>query len=155
MPTVERSIEIAATPQDVWGVLADPSLVSKIFPDVISVTTSPPGMAHVGQKNNIIYKIGGRRQKGSFETTEVTPNERLSFKQISGGLLKKYLSTTTLTPFKKGTKLTTTVDYEVAAGFLGKILSATVVNRTVRKNVLSSTTNTKELAELKEMSSTT
>jgi carbon monoxide dehydrogenase subunit G len=153
MPTVERSIEIAATPQTIWSVLGDPSLVPKIFPNVISVKTDPPGMAHVGQKNTLLVHVGGRRSQAIIETTEVVPDKKLSVRQTSGGMLKKYDSTTTLTPLKKGTKLTTTVDYEVAAGFLGRILSATLVNRTVRNNILTSAKNLKELAELKEMPS--
>ncbi len=155
MPIIERSIEIAATPQTVWSIASDPSLTPKLFPDVVSIRSDPQGLATVGQKNVIVAKVGGRRTEATFETTEVMPNEKLSLRQTSGGLLKKYVSTTTLSPTKKGTLATTKVDYEVAAGFLGKILSVALVNRTVRKNILSSSTNLKELAELKEMPSGT
>jgi hypothetical protein len=104
--------------------------------------------------NTILFKVGGRRNEGVFETTEVVPNERLTVKETKGGLLKKYESTTTLSPLRKGTKVTTKVDYEVAAGFLGRVLSLALVNRTVRNNVNASIRNLKELAELKEMPGT-
>lgn len=151
MPTIERSIEISASPQTVWSIVEDPILLPKVFPNVISVKTDPPGMAHVGQKNTLLVHVGGRRSEATFETTEVVPNEKLAFKQTSGRLLKNYVGTTTLSPLRKGTKATVRVDYEVAAGFLGRILSAAVVTRTVRNNVLASIKNVKELAELKEM----
>ncbi len=155
MPTIERSIEITATPQTVWSILSDPSLTPKLFPDVVSIRSDPPGLAAIGQKNIFVAKVGGRRTEATFETTEVMPNQKLSLRQISGGLLKKYVSTTTLSPTKKGTNATTKVDYDVAAGFLGRILSVALVNRTVRNNVLASSKNLKELAELKEMPSGT
>ncbi len=151
MPIIERSIEISATPQSVWSIVSDPSLTPKLFPDVVSITSHPPGLAALGQKNTIVAKVGGRRSEATFETTEVVPNQKLSLRQTSGGLLKKYVTTTTLSPMKKGTQVTTKVDYEVAAGFLGKILSVALVNRTVRNNILASIKNLKELAELKEM----
>ncbi len=155
MPTVETSIEIAASPDIVWSVAGDPSLVSKIFPDVISATTTPPGMATVGQKTTLVGKVAGRRIQGIFETTEVVPNKKLVVKQTSGSVIKSYFSTLTLEPTKKGTRVSNRVDFEPAGGYLGKVLSALVINRTVKRNILASVNNIKELAELKELPSQT
>ncbi len=154
MPTIEQSIEIAASPQTVWSIVSDPSMTPKIFPDVVSAKVEPPGPASVGQKSTLVVKVGGRRSEGTFETTEVVANQKLSVRQVSGSVLKKYESATSLTPTKRGTRVTGTIEFEAAAGFIGKILSVAVINRTVRKNVTASLKNIKELAELKEMPST-
>jgi carbon monoxide dehydrogenase subunit G len=153
MPTAERTVEISASPETVWSIIADPSMIPKLFPDVVSVVSDPPGPAAVGNKLNMTAKVAGRRVQQSLETTEVVQNRKLSTKQLPGGLLKTYLGTFILEPSKKGTRTTQKVEFEVSAGYLGKVLSALVVNRTVRKNILVSLTNLKELAELKELPS--
>ncbi len=154
MPTFERSIEIAASPETVWKIAADPTLGPKIFPDIISVTAEPPGMAHVGQKVTITGKIAGRRVQNTNETTEVVPNKKLVLKGLPGGLMKTFVRTLTFEPTKKGTRFTSKTEYEASAGYLGKFLSLLVVNRTLKKNLEVSGNNIKELAELKELPGT-
>jgi carbon monoxide dehydrogenase subunit G len=154
MPTIEQSVEIAASPQTVWSIISDPTMTPKIFPDIVSAKIEPPGPAAIGQKSTLVMKVRGRRSEGTFETTEVVANEKLSIRQVSGSLLKKYDSTLGLTPTKRGTRVTETVEFEPAAGFLGKVLSVAVINRAVRTNVNASLKNVKELAELKELPST-
>jgi carbon monoxide dehydrogenase subunit G len=151
MPTVQRSIETAASPETVWSIISDPTLVPKVYPDAVSITSTPPGMAQVGQKNEIVAKVGGRRTHMTTETDEVVPNKKLVFHQIPGGLMKTFVNTTTLEPSKKGTRLTIKTEYEASAGYLGKALSVLFVNRVAKKNLQVSADNIKELAELKEL----
>ncbi len=155
MPTFERTIEIAASPETVWKIAADPTLAPKIFPNVISVIAEPPGMAHIGQKVTLTGKIAGRRVRNTNETTEVVPNKKLVFKGVPGGLLKTLVRTLTFEPTKKGTRVTAKTEYEASVGYLGKVLSVLVVNRTLKKNLEVSENNLKELAELKELPGTT
>ena len=51
MPAFERSIEIAASPETVWKIAADQSLVPKIFPDTISVNADPPDWRRSGRRS--------------------------------------------------------------------------------------------------------
>ncbi len=154
MPTFERSVEIAASPETVWKIAADPTFAPKIFPNIISITADPPGMAHVGQKGTITGKIAGRRVQQTIEVTEVVPNKKLVNKNVPGGLMKTFVSTLTLEPTKKGTRATQKAEYEASAGYLGKFLSVLIVNRTLKKNLEVSGNNLKELAELKELPGT-
>ncbi len=154
MPTFERTIEIAAPPETVWKIAADPTLTPKIFPDAISVTAEPPGMAHVGQKVTVTAKIAGRRVQQTGETTEVVPNKKLVLKGVPGGFVKTLVDTLTFEPTKNGTRATAKAQYEASAGYLGKVLSVLVVNRTIKKNLEARMHNLKELAELKELPGT-
>jgi carbon monoxide dehydrogenase subunit G len=151
MPTFETSIEIAASPETVWSIIADPSHATKVMPDLISVTTDPPGMAQLGQKVTMTAKVAGRKVQTIGEYTEVIPNKKLASKGLPGGFLKSMVSSTTLEPTKKGTRVTMKTEYEASAGYLGKVLSVLVVNRAMKKNLQVSGYNLKELAELKEL----
>jgi len=102
MPTFERSIEIAASPETVWKIAADPALEPKVFPDVISATTVRPGLAQVGQKVTVTAKVAARRVQATTENTEVVPNKKLVFKQLPGGFMKTFVNTYTFEPTNKG-----------------------------------------------------
>jgi ligand-binding SRPBCC domain-containing protein len=149
--TAEQTVEIVASPETVWGMVADPSMVPKLYRHVVYCVSAPPGAIAVGSRLNMTTEIDGRRVQQSLELIEVVQNRRLSTKQLAGGLFKTYLSTFILEPSGKGTRLTQKVEFEVAAGYLGKMLSAPVVNTSVRKSILENLTTVKELAELKEL----
>src|SRR5712664_2087625 len=104
--------------------VADPSMVPKLYHNVISCVSAPPGAVEVGTRLDMTTEIDGRRVQQSLELIEVVQNRRLSTKQLAGGLFKTYLSRFILEPSKKGTRLTQKVEFEVAAGYLGKALSA-------------------------------
>jgi ligand-binding SRPBCC domain-containing protein len=152
--TAEQTVEIVASPETVWAMVADPSMVPKLYHHVVSCVSAPPGAIAVGSRLNMTTEIDGRRVQQSLELIEVVQNRRLSTKQLAGGLFKTYLSTFILEPSEKGTRLTQKVEFEVAAGYLGKMLSAPIVNTSVWKSILENLTTVKELAELKELFST-
>ena len=155
MPTIEQTVDVAAPVETVWKIVADPTLLPKLVPDVISNESDPPGMVTVGQKGHTVGKIGGRRAEFFTEVTEVVPNKRAVISQRPGGLFKTLSSTLTLEPSKKGTRVSQKFQYEASMGYLGKALSAILVNRSINKNAKAFLVNVKELAELKEMPKTT
>jgi uncharacterized protein YndB with AHSA1/START domain len=150
MPSMEKSVEIAAPPEVVWSIVADPSFVPKLYPHVIAVTPGHSRIATVGKSVTITAKVAGRKMLASLVATEVVPNSRFSYKHLPDGFLDKYLCSIVLVPTKKGTKLTESVEYEAHAGYLGKTVSTLVVHRLVKQNVLESLKNLKEIAELEE-----
>jgi len=151
MPTVEQTVDIAAPIESVWNIVADPSLIPKLVPDIISNESDPAGMATVGQKGHAIGKIGGRRTEMFSEVTEVVPNKRIAISQRPGGLFKTLSSTLTLQPSKRGTQVTQKFQYEASMGYLGKALGTVLVNRTINKNAKAFLVNVRELAELREL----
>ncbi len=151
MPSVEQTVDISASPEIVWSIVADPSYVPKLAPDILTNEVDPPGMATVGQRGHTIGKIAGRRVEIFTETTEVQPNKKIVFTQRPGGLFKSFSVALTLEPSKKGTRATQQFRYEPSLGYLGKVLGSLVVNRSVQKNAKAFLTNAKEIAELKAM----
>ena len=155
MPTIEQTVDIAAPVETVWNIVADPTLLPKLAPDIISNESEPSGLAAVGQKGHAVGKIGGRKTEFFSEVTEVVPSKKLVISQRPGGLFKTFSSTVTLEPSKKGTRATQKFHYEASMGYLGKALSAILVNRTINKNAKAFLVNVKELAELRELPKTT
>jgi uncharacterized protein YndB with AHSA1/START domain len=155
MPTVEQTVDIAAPVETVWSILADPALIPKLIPDIISNESEPAGTVTVGQKGHAIGKMGGRRTEFFTEVTEVVPNKKIVIAQRPGGLFKTFTSTVALEPYKKGTRATQEFHYEASMGYLGKAFSAIFVNRTINRNAKAYLTNAKELAELRELPKTT
>jgi len=154
MPTLEKSIEVAAPPELVWRIVADPSYVPKLYPHVIAVSPGHSRIATVGKSVTITAKIAGRRMLASLEATEVVPSKKFSYKHLPDGFLDKYICSIVLEPTKKGTKLTESVEYAAHAGYLGKTVSSLVVHRLVKENILQSLKNLKEIAELEEAPAT-
>lgn len=148
MPTLEKTVEITAPPETVWKIIADPSLVPKLYPHVIAVTPSHSRIAAVGKSVTVTAKIAGRKMVASLEATEVVPNKKFSYRHLPDGFLDKYLCTIVLEPSKKGTSLTETVDYEAHAGYMGKTITKVLAHRLVKENILESLKNVKEIAEL-------
>ena len=151
MPDVEQTLDIAAPLEAVWSILADPTFIPKLVPDIVSNEVDPPGMITLGQKSHSIGKMAGRKVEFFTEATEVVPNKKIVITQRPGGLFKTFSSSVILEPSKKGTRASQVFRYEVSMGYLGKALSGLVVKRFVNKNAKAFLTNLKELAELKEM----
>jgi len=150
MPKLEKTVDIAAPPEIVWKIIADPSLVPKLYPHVVAVNPSHSRIVTVGSTVTITAKGIGRKVQASFTATEVIPNQKYSYKHLPDGFLDKYLCSITLEPSNKGTRLTESIEYEAHAGYLGKEARKLVAHRLVKQNVLESLKNVKEIAELEE-----
>ncbi|MDA4133743.1 MAG: SRPBCC family protein, partial [Thaumarchaeota archaeon] len=98
MPTVERSVDIAAPPEVVWSIVADPSMVPKLYPHVISISPGHSRIAVQGNSVTVMAKLVGKKVKILIEATEVVPNKKFSVKHQPGGLFSQYESAITLTP---------------------------------------------------------
>ncbi len=155
MPKIETTVDVAASPETCWSIIADPTYFPKLIPDVISVSAEPLGLATVGQKLHGVMKVAGRRTDFFGEVSEIEPNRKLVTSQRPGGLFKSFTSTDLLEPTKKGTRSTNTFEYELSMGYLGKVLNKIVVQRTLTRNANVFSRNLKEIAELKEMPKTT
>jgi uncharacterized protein YndB with AHSA1/START domain len=155
VPTIEQTVDIAAPLETVWNIVADPTLLPKLIPDIISNESEPSGMVTVGQKGHAVGKIGGRRTEFFSEVSEVVPNKKIVISQRPGGLFKTFSSTVTLEPTKKGTRASQEFRYEPSMGYLGKALSSLLVNRSINKNTKAFLVNVKELAELRELPTNT
>jgi carbon monoxide dehydrogenase subunit G len=155
MPKIEGSVEIAASPEIVWSILADRENEFKFYPALVSHEIDPQGLAVLGQKSHAIGKIAGMRVETFTEIAELEPNKKLVFRQRKGAFLKSFIQTITLEPIGSGTKVTQHVEIAVSMGYLGKLLKKLVIDREIKKNFDVFLKSLKELAEPKELLLTT
>ena len=155
MLRIDGSIEVAASPEIVWSILADRENEFKFYPALVSHEIDPPGLAVLGQKSHAKAKISGMRVETFTEIAELEPNKKLVFRQRQGDFLKSFTQTVTLEPMESGTKVTQVGEFEVSMGYLGNILSKLVVNRAIRKNLDTFLKSLKEMAETKKPPQTT
>ncbi len=150
MPKIEGSVQVAASPETVWSILADRENEFKFYPALVSHEIDPPGLAVLGQKSHAKAKIRGMKVETFTEIAQLEPNKKLVFRQTRGAFLKSFTQIVTLEPIESGTKVTQSGEYEVSMGYLGNILRNLVVDRAIRKNFTVFLKSLKELSESKE-----
>jgi carbon monoxide dehydrogenase subunit G len=126
---IEKSIEIKASPEKVWKMLALDRLIewNKGFKEDLKsveytseVHTSEDKL-RVGASAHGISKKDGESIKFNFEITESLEKEKMAYR-FSFGKLAKVFVTYLLESVGEGTKLTYLINYEMSWGILGKML---------------------------------
>jgi hypothetical protein len=145
----EISIEIGASPEKVWEMLALDRLLewSEGYRgelnsvEYTSEVHSPEDKFRVGASAHGIPKKEGDI---NFEITESLENEKLTYR-IYGKI--SALATHILEPTEKGTKYTISADYEMPWGIFGKILGPLFFYRVMEKEFERDLKNFKSILE--------
>jgi carbon monoxide dehydrogenase subunit G len=140
--------EINAPSSAVWSVLKDSSYIPKLYPDVISVESDPPGVTTVGTKYHILGKAGRRKLEIFAETVEFVEEKKAVTKNNPGGLFKSFFSVVELEQNGTETTVKISFEYELSMGYLGKIFNLVVLERLVMDNLKAYTRNLKDFSEL-------
>jgi len=153
---IEKSIEIKASAEKVWEMLAfDRFLEWQVGYSALksveytSEVRTPKDKYRVGASAHGIPKKQGESIKFNFEITESLENEKLTHrireKTFRGTLTA--LATYTLEPGQPETKFTYVADYEMPWGILGKFLDKLFIHRIIRKEVGTELENLKGILE--------
>jgi uncharacterized protein YndB with AHSA1/START domain len=148
MTRIESVVQIEAPVETVWDILTDSSYIVKLFRDAVMVTADPPGRSVVGQRYHLIGKAGRRKVEFFLEVTELVPESTVVTRQRPGGLFRRFMQRTVLERSADATRASTVFDYELALGYLGKVLNVVLVERLVRDNLTAYSQTLKELSEL-------
>jgi uncharacterized protein YndB with AHSA1/START domain len=104
MATFEKSIQIAAPPEEVWTCLTHPNWIQKWWTALREYHYGSELQAGVGMTFVVEEKIGlGPLLKIRFEVTRWMKPEQIMFKMISGTGAKSYEISWTLEPVEGGT----------------------------------------------------
>ena len=132
MAKLVKSISIQAPVDRVFAYISDPNNQVEIWPSIVEVSDVerlPDG----GYTHGWVYKMAGVRLKGSTQTLEFIPNQRM-VEETKGGL--ESVLTWTFEPENGGTKLTVVTEYKVPIPVLGRMAEAVIVKMNEREGEL-------------------
>jgi uncharacterized protein YndB with AHSA1/START domain len=119
---IEKSIEIAAPPKQIWPFFTDPEQVLQWSITFRKFQYTGEQRRGVGTPLYIEEKAGGPQMKMNFEITEWAENEKLRLKMISGAPAKSYEQLWTLAPTDSGTEFTFFEEIIYPLGVIGKLI---------------------------------
>ena len=133
MSTIHDEVVIAATPEQVWAVLADVSLLPQLSSSTTEVRVDGL-LDRVGQTFDQTVQLAGRRSSSCWRVEEIEPGRLL---RISGSLPggTPYRMVETIDPLADGTRLAIEAEYELPMGALGRLAGRLGVERRARREL--------------------
>jgi uncharacterized protein YndB with AHSA1/START domain len=143
MAIVQREVQIKASPQVTMALLSDASRWPDWYPGMTEIDIAAP---FPEQGGTVAFKVKSAGMSMSVtETVLDYQPDKLQLLQMEGMLSGR--ARWELTPEGDGTRLTTTFDYVLPAGAVGKIADALIVKRMNGKSLEEALKNFKALVE--------
>ena len=143
MAVIQRSVQIEASPQATMALLSDASRWPDWYPGMADLHVTTP-FPEKGGKVTFKVRSAGRSMT-VIETVIDYQADKLQVLQMEGMLSGR--ARWELTPEGDGTRLTTTFDYALPGGALGKIADTLIVKRFNTKSLVQGLSNFKTLVE--------
>jgi carbon monoxide dehydrogenase subunit G len=143
MAIVQRNVQVKASPQETMALLADASRWPDWYPGMTEIKVAAP-FPEKGGKVAFKVKSAGMSMPITETVLDYQP-DKLQLFQMEGMLSGR--ACWELTPEGDGTRLTTTFDYALPGGALGKVADALMVRRMNDKSLEEALNNFKALVE--------
>jgi carbon monoxide dehydrogenase subunit G len=143
MAIVQRDVQIISSPQETMALLSDASRWPDWYPGMTEIDIAAP-FPEEGGKVAFKVKSAGMSMPITETVVDYEP-DRLQLLEMEGMLSGR--ARWELTPEGGGTRLTTTFDYALPGGVLGKLADALVVKRMNGKSLEEALNNFKALVE--------
>ena len=144
---MEESVDIAASPENVWPVITkreDVFAVDRLVKKFDFVGEQPSG---VGKMFYMEKETEGRLIKSLCIFTEWEENRKLAFRQFLGGDVKGMQVAYTIEATKTGSRLTLMHEVKMPYWIIGKIIELLVIRPVMKKVGPEVVANIKKLAE--------
>jgi uncharacterized protein YndB with AHSA1/START domain len=129
---IEKSIEIAASPEEVFNFINDTEKMNKAHAGFTKAEYTSKGPIGVGTTMHFVGTHGGSKNEWDMEVTEFVNNKKVTTHTEKPANMTNFL---TLEPTTKGTKLTHSVDYELPYSILGKVIDKLKVSKNLKKEM--------------------
>ena len=142
MPKLSKSIEIEASPEEVFNFIIDAEKMNKAHAGLTEAEYTSKTPVGIGTTGHFVNK------NGTFdaEITEFVKNKKMTWNTIGASQVKVALSFI-LEPTTKGTKLTNAFTYELPYSILGKLLDRVKVSKDIEKEAALWMGNAKQALE--------
>ncbi len=145
MPYVEQSIEIHASVETVFDMIANqPERMADWWPPIELQERVTPPPTGLGSVSRYVYNMMGVKIKGEHEVLELTPNQHLKVKTTSGidSQFDWHFE-----PSPGGTHLTVRVDYTLPGSVLGQLLNRLAIEKKNEQDLEEGLHNLKAILE--------
>ena len=146
MAIVQRSIQINASPQETMALLSDASRWPDWYPGMTEIDIAAP-FPETGGRVAFKVKSAGLTMSIRETVVDFQPG-KLQLMEMEGMLSGR--ARWELTPEGDGTRLTTTFDYALPGGPIGKVADALMVKRLNAKSLEEGLGNFKALVERRQ-----
>jgi uncharacterized protein YndB with AHSA1/START domain len=143
MASVQRTVDIKASPEKTMALLSDASRWPDWYPGMTEIDVAPP-FPEKGGKATFKVKSAGMSMQIAETVLDYQPG-KVQLLQMEGMLSGH--ARWEVTPEGDGTALTTTFDYVLPGGVFGRIADALIVKRMNAKNLEEGLHNFKALVE--------
>jgi uncharacterized protein YndB with AHSA1/START domain len=143
MAIVQRNVQINASPQQTMALLSDASRWPEWYPGMVEIDVAAPFPEQGGK---VVFKVKSAGISSQItETVLDYQPDKLQLLQMEGMLSGR--ARWELTPEGDGTRLTTTFDYALPGGAIGRLADALIVKRMNGKSLGEGLNNFKALVE--------
>lgn len=145
MPHVEQSIDINAPVDAVYHIIANqPERMAEWWPPIELQQRVTPPPTNLGSISRYVYNMMGVKIKGEHEVLDMTENQHLRVKTISGidSQFDFHFS-----PTDYGTNLTIRVDYTLPGSVLGQLLNRLAIEKKNEQDLEEGLQNLKSIVE--------
>ena len=129
MPEMQRSATIAATPNVIWSIVADPGRASEWMPDVRERRLLTHGPLGVGSRWEERGSLHDKPYMVTHEITEWQPPTRFSYRQVDAKRNSEWLETVSLEPRDAGVRVTIALEFRFPGGLLGRLYERSVFRK--------------------------
>jgi carbon monoxide dehydrogenase subunit G len=143
MTSVQRNVQIDASPQETMALLSDASRWPDWYPGMVGIDITAP-FPEAGGKVAFKVKSAGVSMTITETVLDYQP-DKLQLMQMEGMLSGQ--ARWELIPEGDGSRLTTTFDYTLPGGVMGKLADALMVKRMNAKSLEDALKNFKALVE--------
>ena len=146
MSHVRHSIHIEAPQEHVWAIARDPERMPEWNTTVVSVKDAQGPLDTPGARFTVVSKIAGRPIDITWQIEEVEAPRYFVATATTplGGSARQRVD---YEPDGSGTRVTIDMEYEIAPGLLGQVLSKAFAERAIERDVQHSSENLKAVVE--------
>jgi uncharacterized protein YndB with AHSA1/START domain len=146
MAKIDKSVEINASPEQVFGMLTDLDLLPVWSTITVETHGTPRQPIETGDTFTQTVRVLGRNLETRWEVTELDRPHKVAYSsEASGGGLLRMVQTVEGTP--GGSRVDVELDYELSGGFVGELFDSAYAERRNERELEHSLHNLKELAE--------
>ena len=145
MPTIEESVTIDRSPEDVWAFLMTTETVPAFESQMAGIEQLTEGEVGLGTRWKGVTNVLGRKLEWTTEVVEFEPPTQSRIRSVEGRL--PFEITYRLAPAGNGTDFTYRIDAESGLGGVFGKLGDPLVQRAYARTVRTNLANLKELLE--------